>query len=172
MPGDVPDVAPSYEGLTFDSDAIGPSSDPDGELLTSSGSTYLDLTSGAGGGAMSAGGGLDISGIVKQAGDAAVNLTKTIGGLAQPPVPRIPTPPATPQLPASLPQTPAAPPQPAPPPAPLSADPQPGPPASQSGASPPAPRLSRGSKIAIGVGIGGIVLGTALVVTAKSKKRR
>lgn len=164
---DAPQVASEYAELpTFDSDAIGPSEYSDGELLDSSGSAaHVDLTGGAP--SMSGSGGLDITGIVKTAGDAAVNLTKTIGNLSNPPAPRIPTPPAVPQLPTSLPPpqrvTPSSPaPAPAAPPA---ASPSPVP---ASGGA----RLSTGAKVAIGLGVGGVLLGAGLIVASTRKGKR
>lgn len=173
MPGEVPDVATDFSKYTFDSDAIGPSSDTSEDVLTSSGTTaHLDLTNAGSGSTMGGGSGLDISGIVKTGVDAAVNITKTIGGLAVPPVPKLPTPPSVPQLPSTIPSLPSGPSQPA-------TQPQPTQPAAPGGGSgtPSAagtaqPGLSTGAKVAIGLGVGGLVVGGALVIASASKKRR
>lgn len=159
QPDFVPGVATDYQNFVFDSDEIGPSATPD-DLYTSSGSAHLDLTQGGG---MSTGSGYDLSGLAKAVPEVATTVIKTVGNLARPPVPQIPTPPSVPNLPASLPPL-GPPPAPPPPAAPV--------PVAGAGTVAPSGRLSTGAKVAIGLGVAGLAVGGGLLLMSAAGKRR
>ena len=178
MADDVPAVAAEYAGMQVGSGTGAQGSDdavPYGppnpfEASPDQPGSYgppKDVFTGStsGGGSSASGGGIDLSGLVKSAGDAAGSVIKSLGNLTTPPTPKIPTPPAPPNLPTSLPLPPAPPGQSGPPAPAPTANNQPaagGPGAGMQAA----PKLSKGAKIAIGVGIGGMVVGGGLLVAS------
>lgn len=144
-------------------------------------------TTAPGSGTASSGSDFDVSGIIQAGINAAGQVAKTVGQIATPflPKPQIPTPPAPPNLPAPLPVPSRVPPVPrAPGDSPGSAkraDPPlmrtiPGlqAPANTGPQAPVAaakPGMSTGAKVAIGLGLGGVVVGGGLLIAASGKKK-
>lgn len=175
MADDVPEVAEEYgppnpfEASPDQPGSYGPPSD-----VFSGGGSSTGSSTGSG----SSGGTIDLSGLVKAAGDAVGSVVKTVTGLATPPAPKIPTPPSAPNLPATLPPAPLAPTPQAPTNTPGGIVPSAGPqvPGSAGGgtvaATPGAPRLSTGAKVAIGLGVGGILVGGGLLIASAAGERK
>lgn len=134
-----------------------------------------DVFTGGGGsssGTASSGGSIDLSGLVKAAGDAVGTVVKTVSNLATPPTPQIPTPPSPPNLPATIPFLPTSPAQPGPGATPAAPPVRTDGGIAPSGAAPAVTKLSTGAKVAIGLGLGSILIGGGLLIASAGQDRK